>query len=465
MTLDNVESLHRFQDQERSPEYSDDALALDFAYKYQPDMRFVAKWSRWLIWDGARWVHDDTKANFDRARLTCRENAAKARSEFTDSKKALRVARDLVSARTVAAVERMAQADRRMAATVDQWDCNADVINTPDGLVCLHTGAVKPHDPDLYCTRITAVGPATAGARPTLWLQFLERVTDGNADLIAFLQRAAGYALTGDTTEHAMFFAYGTGRNGKGVFLNTISRIMGDYATVAPMEILTIGQGSQHPTGLAGLMGARLVTAQETEEGRRWAEARIKSLTGGDTITARFMRQDYFTFEPQFKLFVAGNHKPGLRGVDEAIRARLNLIPFTITIPKEERDPELPEKLKDEWPAIFRWAIEGCLEWRRTGLVAPSSVVEATNEYLADEDALQTWIDECTIKDTSQHESAGDLFNSWKMWAEKSGEWVGSQRQFTQTLESRGFKRNRQGKSRGFLGLRIIRTDIGDRTW
>src|SRR4029077_2383546 len=222
------------------------------------------------------------------------------------------------------------------------------------------------HDPELYLTKITAVAPGD-GECP-LWLKFIARVTGGNYDLQMFLQRIAGYSLTGDTSEHALFFLYGTGRNGKGVFLNTLSAILADYAAVAPMETFIATQGERHPTDLAGLRGARLVSAQETEEGRRWAESKIKALTGGDPITARFMRQDFFTFEPQFKLLIAGNHKPGLRTVDEAIPRRFYLIPFTVTIPAEERDPGLLEKLKTEWPGILHWMIEGCLSWQQRGL-------------------------------------------------------------------------------------------------
>jgi putative DNA primase/helicase len=188
---------------------------------------------------------------------------------------------------------------------------------------------------------------------------------------LAYLQRAVGYALTGLTQEHALFFAYGTGANGKSVLLSTAAGLLGDYHKTAPIETFTASNSDRHPTDLASLRGARLVTATETEEGRRWAEARIKQLTGGDTISARFMRQDFFEFAPSFKLFIAGNHKPSLRSVDEAIRRRFHLVPFAVTIPSEERDSDLAEKLKDEWPGILAWLIEGCLEWQTEGLRRP----------------------------------------------------------------------------------------------
>src|SRR4051812_40017420 len=177
------------------------------------------------------------------------------------------------------------------------------------------------------------------------------------------MQRVVGYSLTGITREHAMFFAYGTGGNGKSVMLDTVAGIMGDYHTTAPIDTFTVSMGDRHPTEVADLVGARLVTAIETEQGRAWAEARIKMLTGGDRVKARFMRQDFFEFRPQFKLMVAGNHQPVLRVVDEAIKRRFNLLPFEVTMPTAERDPDLTEKLKAEWPAILRWSLDGCLAW------------------------------------------------------------------------------------------------------
>ena len=246
----------------------------------------------------------------------------------------------------------------------------------------LRTGIGRPPDPLDYITKKTACRCAPAGTPHPLWTKFLERVTDGNAELQGFLQRYMGYCCTGFTTEHVFVFAYGTGANGKSTFINTIARIFGDYATVADMSTFIASNVEHHPTDLAKLRGARLVVAQETQKGRRWDETKIKALTGGDKITARFMRQDFFDFVPTFKLFICGNHKPRLASVDEAMRRRLLLVPFTVQIPPAERDPRLAEKLKAEWPAILRWCIDGCLEWQRIGLAPPAIVLDATEELL-----------------------------------------------------------------------------------
>lgn len=325
----------------------------------------------------------------------------------------------------------------------------------------LKSGTAQPARPADYSTRCTAVEPQ--GDCP-LWLAFLNRITAQDIDLQAYLQRVAGYALTGVTTEHALFFLYGTGSNGKSVFINTIAGVMGTYAMTAPIEMFMASSVDRHPTELAMLRGARLVTAIETESGRHWSEARLKALTGGDPVTARFMRQDFFEFKPQFKLMIAGNHKPALRSVDEAIRRRLHMIPFTVTIPPEDRDRDLEEKLKAEWPGILQWMIEGCLDWQEQGLAPPVAVLDATAEYLGDEDSFATWLEESCERQSQAHELSKDLYASWKRWADAAGEIAGTAKAFSQAMKTRGFEAKRQGGTgkAGFSGIRLVRTNYTD---
>ncbi len=258
-------------------------------------------------------------------------------------------------------------------------------------MVDLRTGILVPHRRTDANTKIATATPR--GECPA-WQDFLGTVTRGDAELEAYLQRVVGYCLTGVTSEHALFFLYGTGANGKSVFVTTVSGSRVGYATFAPMDSFMAAMGERHPTDMAGLRGARLVTATETEQGRRWAESKLKTLTGGDKITARFMRQDFFEFIPQFKLIIAGNHKPAIRNVDEAMRRRLHLIPFTVTIPPNQRDQKLPEKLLAERDGILAWAVDGCREWQRIGLKPPAAVAAATKEYFEAEDSLGRWLDE-----------------------------------------------------------------------
>ena len=434
----------------KPPAFSDEALALAFTEQHKDELRYVAAWGRWMRWDGARWKFDQTLTTFDRARAICREMSSKCNEK--------RMSMRLAEARTVAAVERLARSDRRHAATASQWDTDPMILNTPHGVVDLKTGDMRAHRRDDHLTKITAVGP---GGDCPLWREFLDRVAAGDSDLQLFLQRVFGYALTGCTHEHAFFFLYGTGANGKTVLLSTASKLMGDYAMTAPIDTFIKGSVDRHPTELAGLRGARLVVASETEEGRRWAESRIKAITGGDMVSARFMRQDFFEFTPAFKLIVAGNHRPGLRSVDEAIRRRMNLIPFTVTIPVDERDEHLSEKLKAEWPGILEWMIAGCLDWQEHGLAAPAAVVKATNEYLETEDALSTWIAECCEIPGAGYATSGEMFKSWKGWAEAAGEHVGSQKRLSQNLQARGFEPKRQGGTgrMGFMGISVVGQD------
>ena len=373
----------------------------------------------------------------------------------------------LASAKTVAAVVQLAKSDERLAATVDQWDVDPWLLNTPAGTVDLRTGRSRRHRPDDYITKLTGV-PADRSCPIPVWARFLDRVFAGDKELIDFMQRVDGYALTGLTQEHALFFCHGTGANGKTTYLNAVTGCAGDYHRAAAIETFISGKHEQHPTDLAGLRGARLVTGIETEEGRPWAEAKIKALTGGDKIAARFMRQDFFEFTPSFKIIIAGNHKPRLRSVDDAIRRRFNLIPFITTIPREERDLTLPEQLKDEWPGILAWMIDGCLEWQRIGLAPPKAVQAATAAYLESEDMFGTWLDECCERDANAWERSGQLFASWTAFAERSGEQRGDAQRFRERLERAGISYKRRGgkaSARGYQGLRLRSPDeLGD-TW
>jgi putative DNA primase/helicase len=431
--------------------YSEDALATRFTKQYAPSLRYVADWGKWFSWDGHRWQIERTLRAYDAARAVCLEAAQEVRG------KSKSLAAKIARASTVAAIERLVRADRTHAATVDQWDSNMWLLNTPGGAGDLSTGKMSPSRPEDYMTKTTSIGPA--GDYPR-WRAFLHRITAGDEELQAYLQRVVGYCLTGSTREHVMFFLYGTGANGKSV---SVAAVLGDYAVTAPIEAFTVSGQDRHPTELAMLRGARLVVATETEEGRRWAESRIKLLTGGDRVAARFMRQDFFEFAPQFKLLVVGNHKPHLRSVNEAIRRRLHLIPFEVTIPARDRDPDLPRKLAVERAGILRWAIEGCLEWQRIGLAPPKAVRAATEAYLADEDAIATWLaDTCELSPRYEAGTAA-LFGSWLVWCEKAAEHAGNQKSFVQALEVRGFVRTRLGDRgkgpRAFRGLRLRISD------
>lgn len=413
----------------------EDRVALNFATQHAADFRFIALWNRWMRWDDNRWVPEQTLWAFDQARKLCREGGD------ADAKK-------------VAAVVTLARADRAIAATADQWDCDNDLLNTPSATFDLRAGVEREHNRLDYITKCTAVAPAPHGTPHPIWTAFLCRVTNNNAELIDFLQRYLGYGLTGHTFEHVFCFLYGLGANGKGVFLNTVTNILGDYATVAPMELFLATKYDRHPTEIAKLKGARLVTAQETEKGRRWDVAKIKNLTSDDKLTGRFMRQDFFDFAPTHKLIIAANHKPGLRGIDEAIRRRILIAPFTVQIPKAERDTKLARKLQVEWPAILRWMIDGCIKWKQDGLNVPVIVRDTTDEYLNAQDVLAQWLDENVhCGDDRAFTRTKDLFKRWKKWCEARNHFAGTELAFADDLADRGFERHHRKDGRGFKGL------------
>jgi putative DNA primase/helicase len=435
------------------PEFTERALALLFAERHAGDLRYVAEWGKWYRWTGTKWEDEKTFYAFDLAQDLCCEESTRCHNQP-------HMVKTLNSAKTRAAVVSMARERRIIAATIDQWDKDLWLLNTPGGVVDLRTGTLRPHRPEDYMTKITAVAPD--GDCP-MFMGFLDTITERDKKLQAYLQRAFGYAFTGSVKEHALFFGYGTGSNGKSTLMNTVAGIMGDYHSGASIETFTNTVNDRHPAELAALRGARLVVASETEEGRRWAEVRIMQLTGGDPVSARFMRQDWFMYHPQFKLFFVGNHKPVLRTVNVAVRRRFNLIPFSVVIPEKQRDKNLPEKLRTEWPGILAWMVQGCLDWQKMELAPPESVTRATDEYLEAEDIISARIEDCCVRDAQSHASTRELFASWKPWAERAGQFVGSERWLASKLEDAGFKRGRvhvgAHQARGFTGLRLRKGD------
>jgi putative DNA primase/helicase len=421
---------------------TEDSVALAFTDRYRDELRFDHGVGKWFVWTGARWKCETTCLAFCQARNLVRELA-----KGMPDKVRLITSKAAFSG----SVERFARADRAFAVTSEIWDEDRYLLGTPAGTVDLRTGVLREAQPDEHITKLTAVAPAETAHCPR-WAQFLREATNGDQALIDFLQQFAGYSLTGDTKEHALLFICGAGGNGKSVFQNTLGGILGDYARTAAMETFVASNTDKHPTDLAMLHGARLVTASETEEGRAWAESRTKQLTGGDRISARFMRKDFFEFTPQFKLLLIGNHKPTLRNVDDAAKRRFNIVPFIHKPLAPDRN--LEAKLKAEWPAILRWVIEGCLIWQRTGLKRPQVVLDATEEYFSEQDSIRQWIeDKCETGKGTLSDTSSNLFRSWSAWATANGEKSGSNKWFSAELQRQGFRKQRGNKGRRFFGI------------
>jgi putative DNA primase/helicase len=435
----------------RPVEFSHDALGANISHAFGDDWKAIDGAGPWLRWDGSRYVEDTRKVAYNFGREILRSVATSCKNE--------KIARQVSSRSDLHAALANAAAAPLHAVGRDQLDANDWLLNTPGGVVDLRTGRARAHDRALLMTRITPAAPE--GDCPTFY-SFLRAATGGDSEAIGFLHRALGYALTGSVEEHALFFLYGPGGTGKSVLLNAVREAMGGYAAHAPMDTFTVATGERHSTDLAMLEGARLVTASETEEGRRWDEAKLKSITGGDPITARRMRQDNFTFLPKFKLMIAGNYRPAMRSADDAMRRRLNIIPMLHK--PSVADRHLPEKLRAELGGILKWMIEGALQWQQRRLAAPVVVREATDEYFEAENVIGRWIADRCARSADAVTDTRVLYRDFKSWATGAGEFVVTEKRFSQRVASMGFAKKLHPATRraGFAGLALIAGDQGE---
>jgi putative DNA primase/helicase len=323
-----------------------------------------------------------------------------------------------------------------------------------NGVVNLRTGGLRENSKAEFITKQAPVVYSPEAKCP-LWMSFLNQAMNNDQDMINYLQIIIGYSLTGDTREQKLFFLYGYGANGKSVFLNTIQEMLGDYAKQTPVStLMTRAKGSVN-NDVARLKSARFVATTETEEGSKFNESELKLLTGQDVITARFFRQEFFEFRPEFKIWVSGNHKP-VPGDGHGIWRRLVLIPFEVIVKDEDQDKELQNKLKQEFSGILNWAIEGCLKWQEEGLKEPKKIVDAIAEYKSEMDRVNSWMEDCCIM-SSQHCStkASELYKSYKNWADNNGEWHMNQRILGTKLAERGFQKKRESRGWVYRGIKL----------
>jgi P4 family phage/plasmid primase-like protien len=436
--------------------HTDMGNAARLAQRHGRDLKCVSGVG-WLVWNGARWLRDETGEVERRAKETVRAMYDEAAATEDDAARLALVnhARKSEGVYRITAMVTLARSEPQLVARAADLDANPYLLNVLNGTVDLRTGQLLPHRREDLITQLAPVEYA-AGARCPQFLAFLDEIFDENPDLIAFMQRAIGYALTGDVSEQVFFYLYGTGANGKSTLLLLMMFILGSYAKQSAPNLLVAKRGEEHPTGVADLHGARLVVTTEIESGRSMAESLVKQMTGGDKMKARFMRQDFFEFDPLHKVWLAANHKLLVKGSDHGLWRRVHLVPFTVTIPEERRDKKLLQKLKAEASGILAWAVRGCLAWQRDGLGTPEEVVAATAEYREEMDTLSQFIEECCEVGDALKVNAGALYEAYKDWCNKSGEYVTSQRVFGERLTERGFAPDKgTGGTRIRLGLRL----------
>lgn len=422
------------------------------------DIKFVEELG-WLLWNGKFWEVNPMGVKelykhtvIDRI---YRELAEKASQHNSDAVKELnKWAKRSESDSQIASAMRCASSISGIRAKIEDFDKNLKLLNIENGTVDLTTGELKRHDRKDLITKLAPV-VHDADAKAPVWLNFLDRIFENDQEQIAFVQRALGYSITGGTEGDCWFILHGVGANGKSVLLNNILDMMGSYAGQAAPDLLMQPRGGsdRHPTELADLMARRFVVCQESEEGRRLAEASVKRMTTSDRIKARYMCKDFFEFVPTHKLWLATNHVPVVRDTTESTWRRIRMISFNVVIPPEERDPNLLQKLKSEWPGILNWVVAGCLEYQKVGLQPPPKVLVATAEYRQSQDSFAVFLNEYCYEDAGALTSRKDLYASYQHWCEKSGEYCKSGRLFSQALIEREYKRQHKNSGEYYWGI------------
>jgi putative DNA primase/helicase len=443
--------------------------AARFARQHGQDFRYCATagYGGWLAWDGRRWTPDTTLERMRRARQSVFTELEAAMAEPDDGRRAARLkwaVRSQDAARLHACVTLAASEPGMALASLTDFDADPWLLNADNGTLDLRTGVLREtRRTDL----LTKLAPVTydPAAECSLWLAFLDRIFAGNVELIDFVQRFLGYALTGITRERVFAILWGaSGRNGKTTLLETFRAILGDYALRTPAETLLVKRDGAIPNDVAKLRGARFVTASETKQGRQLDEPLVKDLTGGDTISARFMRAEWFEFRPSAKIFLGTNHKPEIPGTDPAIWDRVVLIPFTVRIPDEEQDQQLGAKLQAEAPGILAWAVRGCRAWQDGGLQVPEIVRAATKVYRAEEDALGVFLDERCTLGPRLTVAKGIFRTTYETWAKETRETALSDKELRRALAARGLTEGRTGAMRFWRGVALNGLSLGNAT-
>lgn len=426
--------------------FSDLGNARRLVRRHGDELRYCRAWRKWLIWDGARWKRDERGEAEQRGKLTVVSIYNEiAQCRDADERKALTShALKSEGEPRIRAMLSLAETEPKIAVHPDDLDRDPFLLSCPNATIDLRTGNPRENRPDDLITRGSEVHFDPEAECPR-WQQFLGEVFGGDADLIAFMQRLIGYSLTGDTREHVLPVLHGAGFNGKTTLIEAVTPLLGDLAAVADVESFVRQPGDRGiRNDLARLNRARLVTASESQKGRRLDEATIKKLTGGDTIVARFLHAEHFEFKPEFKLWLITNFRPRVDGGDEAIWRRLRLIPFEVSF-EGRKDPTLPEKLRAEASGILNWAIAGCMTWQREGLGQASAVTDATAAYRADEDVLGAFLEECCVLEADAKVEKAKLREAYEHFCAEQGEDALAPSVLGKELAARGISRGGTG--------------------
>lgn len=445
--VDKLLNQSQKQIDEQSFNYTDLGNAERFAYQHGQYLRFVFTKENngyWLVWDGKRWKADELGEVYQRAKQTVRSIDDREWQMKSESK-----------ARISNMIE-LAKSEEGIPISRKLLDQDKYLFNVNNGTLNLQDFTISSHSQEDHITMLAPVDYDETASCP-MFMNFLRRIFKNDEEMIDFMQRAIGYALTGDTNEDKLFFLYGSsGNNGKTTFLNIIRALLGDYAKQTPPSTI-MKKDTESTHELARLVGSRFVSSSETEEDKHLAEALIKQLTGGDPLHARKLYENGFEFYPTFKLFIATNHKPRISETRDAIWRRICLLPFEVKIPDSEVDKSLEKKIiQNELSGILNWAIEGCMKWKMSGLTFPVAIQNATNEYREEMDILGRFLKECCQEKPGAKIKSSILYDAYKDWVEEQGHRPVSHIKFSQRLEERGIEKKRENTGVHFLNISIL---------
>lgn len=426
------------------------------------EIRYSYARKKWYYWTGKVWALDDTGEVKKYTDLVLADMKAQA-FEIEDEKERESFLKFVTtcgnSNRKNAMITETQHLDG-IPILPDQMDAYQEYLNCQNGIVNLRNGELMPHVPEFMMTKLCLCEYDTSSKVPKRWIQFLNEVCNGDQDLIRYLQKCIGYSLTGSNREQCAFFLYGIGNNGKSTFLETISDMLGGYAANAQPDTLMTKKNDSGGANsdIARLKSIRFVTTEEPSEGVRLNEGLVKQLTGGGKVTCRFLFGDEFEYEPEFKIWIATNHKPVIRGTDVGIWRRIRLIPFEVNIPKEKVDKNLKYKLREEMPQILRWAVEGYMMYSKEGLDMPDAVQRATAEYKSEMDLLQTFTDACVVIDYTVPKGvpANELYAAYVRWAERNNEYVMTSRKFFTEIGKKLPEKKREAKGIVYGQIRLL---------
>ena len=423
-----------------------------FSRMFGHNLRYCYQFGTWLIWDGMRYKIDETGQIMQYAKKAVRSFDEDIK-HFAGTDLYEKIKKHALRSESLSRLKAMLELSQPiLAAHVDDLDNNDWLLNVKNGVIDLKTGKLLPHSKERLMTKLAPV-TYDKNADCPVFKKFMQDVFIDNPEIVGFMQKYWGYSLTGDTSEQVMAFAYGAmGSNGKSTAMELFMDLLGDYAETTASDTFALKRSEGIPNDIARLRGSRFVKISELKQNTRLNEALMKQTTGGDKITARFLRQEYFSFMPRFKLMILTNHKPRLTGDDPALWRRIILVPFLQHFAGKRKDKNLPQKLRQEFSGILNWCIEGCLRWQKEGLAPPASVRQATKEYQAESDVINNWIEDCCVTAPNIIAKTADLFNSYEQWCKENAEFMSMpRRSFTNKLIEKGFNR-----SRGSYGERCL---------